>query len=51
MSTVCNDVAFVRSEDVCVGVGVGRFVVAGSGEMTEYHCEGGGKINFVEDLD
>jgi len=48
---VCSDVAFERSEEVCAEVGVGRFAVAGSGGMTEYHCEVGGKMNFAEDLD
>ena len=47
---VCNDVALEISDEVCVGVGAGRFVVTGSGGMAEYHCEVGGKINFVEDL-
>ena len=46
----CSDVAFERSDDVCVGVGVGRFVVAGSGGIAENHCEVGGKMNFVEDM-
>ena len=44
----CSDVAFDRSEDVCVEVGAGRFVVAGSGGITENHCEVGVKMNFVE---
>lgn len=47
---MCNDFAFEKSEDVCVGVGVGRFVVVGSGVMTEYHCGVGEKMNLVEDL-
>jgi len=29
---------------------VGRFVIAGSGGITENHWEVGGKTNFVEDL-
>ena len=47
---MCNDFAFERSEDTCVGVGAGRLVEAGSGGMTEYHCDVGGKMNFGEDL-
>lgn len=48
---MCNDVAFERSEDVCAGVGVGRFVVTGRGGRTEYHCEDEGKMSFAEGLD
>ena len=31
-------------------MGAERFMVAGSGGITENHCEVGGKMNFVEDL-
>ena len=30
---------------------MGRFVAAGSGGITENHCEAGGNVNFAEDLD
>lgn len=40
----------MRSEEICVGVSAGRFGVAGSWGTTEYHCDDGEKVNFVEDL-
>ena len=47
---LCKDVAFERSEEVCVAVGVGRFLAVGSGGMTECHCDAGVKMSSVGDL-